>query len=267
MKQLAALTIATTVLAGGLRVAHAQPSEPERLYTSGQKAYDEKRYDDALAAWERSYSLSKLPALLFNIAQAYRLRAQTGDCTKATETYKKFIELDAKSQFRAQADGFIAELAPCYAAENPSKVVEKKPVEPPKPPIVTGPGDKDKLPPPPPPPPGGGGGARRAIGFSVIGLGGVAVLGGVLFGVKASSLGKEVTDACAAGCDWNTIKDKDADGRSAATTQWILYGVGAAAIGVGAAIAFLGGSKKERSRTVTVVPHGDGALVGWSGRW
>ena len=31
------------------------------------------------------------PALLFNIGQAYRLRAWTGDCSRAADAYKKFI--------------------------------------------------------------------------------------------------------------------------------------------------------------------------------
>jgi len=50
------------------RTATAQPNDAERLYTDGQKAYDDKRYDDALAAWEKAYELSHLPGLVFNLA-------------------------------------------------------------------------------------------------------------------------------------------------------------------------------------------------------
>jgi tetratricopeptide (TPR) repeat protein len=90
-------------------VAAAEP-EAERLYNEGQSAYDAQRYDDALAAWNKSYELSHLPGLVFNIAQAHRLR---GDCAKAVEAYKKFIALDPKSSERSTAEGFIKDLSPC----------------------------------------------------------------------------------------------------------------------------------------------------------
>ncbi|HEV7559138.1 MAG TPA: tetratricopeptide repeat protein, partial [Kofleriaceae bacterium] len=83
------------------RTAAAQPNDAEHLYTEGQKAYDDKRYDDALAAWEKAYELSHLPGLVFNLAQAYRLH---GDCDKAVETYQKFIDLDPKSKQRTAAE-------------------------------------------------------------------------------------------------------------------------------------------------------------------
>src|SRR5262249_43069716 len=92
-------------------VAAAEP-EAERLYKEGQAAYDAERYDEALAAWERSYELSHLPGLVFNIAQAHRFR---GDCGKAVEAYKKFVALDPKSSERPTAEGFIKELSPCPA--------------------------------------------------------------------------------------------------------------------------------------------------------
>src|SRR6476646_10342578 len=96
--------------------AHAE-SEAERFYNEGQRAYEAQRYDDALTAWEKSYALTKLPALLFNIAQAQRLRHQPGDCTKASANYKEFLTSGKKSDQRAMAEEFIAELAPCVDAE------------------------------------------------------------------------------------------------------------------------------------------------------
>jgi tetratricopeptide (TPR) repeat protein len=251
-----AAVVAGLVLAVG--TAAAQSNDAERLYTEGQKAYDDKRYDDALTAWEKSYELSRLPGLVFNIAQAHRLR---GDCTKAVESYKKFIELDPSSSQRPAAEGLIKELEPCKDAP---AVVERHDVTPPRP--------------PPPrviePPKHDGavvdhvevdrGHGMRVAGV-IVGIAGLGVIStGVVFGNRASSLATEVHDACSMGCAWADVQSKDADGRSAALTQWILYGAGAAALVTSGVLYYIG----ARAHTsVTVTPHASGAAVSLLGSW
>ncbi len=243
-------------------VAHAQ-SEAERLYVQGQQAYDGGRYDDALAAWEKSYALSKLPALLFNIAQAQRLRGKPGDCTKATANYRKFISLAPKATERPTAEGFIAELSPCVDAE-------ARPVVPP-PETVTPPPTTTQPPPVAPvapvrETPSNAGRGKRFAGYATGGAGVVLVLTGVYFGAKARRLGNEVSDECADGCDWNLVKDKDAEGKSAETTQYVLYGVGVAALAAGGVLWWLG-TKEQHAANVAVMPTQGGAAISWSGAW
>jgi tetratricopeptide (TPR) repeat protein len=226
-------------------VAYAQvPADAERLYTEGQQAYDAKNYDAALAAWERSYELSKLPALVFNIAQAHRLR---GNCAKAVASYRKFIELEPESSERADAEGFIKDLEPCPVVTPPPPPPKKLP---PERPVITETN------------PGRG---KRIAGI-VVGVGGVALIAtGVVFGTKASSLADEVKAECADNdCNWETIRDKDADGRSAERTQFIFYGVGAAAMATAGVLYWLG---SRETAPVTVTPRGDGATVTWTRRW
>jgi hypothetical protein len=241
-------------------LAHAE-SEAERLYNQGQQAYEALRYDDALTAWERSYALSKLPALVFNIAQAQRLRGKPGDCTKATTSYRKFISLAPKSNERPQAEGFIAELAPCVEQE-----AKPQPVVIPPPQAVTPPATTLPAPMPPPREGGGGGKGKRFAGYAVGGAGLVLVATGVYFGAKARRLGDEVSDECADGCDWNLVKDKDAEGKSAETTQYVLYGVGLAAIAAGGVLWWMG-NKEAKSSNVAVTPTRGGAAVSFSGAW
>ena len=234
-------------------------SEAERLYNQGQQAYEALRYDDALTAWEKSYALSKLPALLFNIAQAQRLRGKPGDCTKATANYRKFIALAPKSNERPTAEGFIAELSPCVEQE-----AKPAPVVPPPQTVTPAP-----MPAPAPVAPsreGGGGKGKRFAGYAVGGAGIVLVVTGVYFGAKARRLGDEVSDECADGCDWNLVKDKDAEGKSAETTQYVLYGVGAAAIVAGGVLWWMG-NKEAKSSNVAVTPTHGGAAISWSGAW
>lgn len=236
-------------------------SEAERLYLQGQQAYDAQHWDDALVAWEKSYAISKLPALLFNIAQAQRLRARPGDCTKATANYRKFISLQPKSTERPSAEGFIAELAPCVEQEaKPAPVVPPQVVTPP---VVQQP---QPQPQPQPAPEGNPGRGKRFAGYAVGGAGVVLVVTGVYFGAKARRLGNEVSDACKDGCDWSLVEDKDAEGKSAEKTQYILYGVGAATIAAGAVLWWMG-NKEASSSSVAVTPTHGGAAVSWSGAW
>jgi hypothetical protein len=249
MKRVALLLLVATA------TANAQPTEPERLFNAGQKAYDEKRYDEALAAWERSYALSQLPALLFNIAQAYRLRALPGDCTKASDTYQRFLTLDRTSPQRAKAQTFVGELAPCVAAEGKSQPAVQPQAQPAtqtvenKPPVVP---ERGK--------------GMRIASYAAGGAGIAFVVTGVYFGNKARSLGEEVSDACAGGCAWETVADKDAEGKSAARKQWLFYGLGGVGLATAGVLYFLD-TRAERGPRVSVAPRGDGAMVTWQRSW
>jgi tetratricopeptide (TPR) repeat protein len=229
------------------RLAAAAPSEAERLYNEGQTAYDAKRYDDAIAAWTRSYELSHLPALVFNIAQAYRL---AGNCEKAVESYKKLVELDPKSPQRTAAEGFVRDLEPCPAQIAPPPPppdvghVEPKPV----PPVVV-PVEPRK---------------RPILAYAVGGAGVALIAVGAYFGSQASSLASDVNTACKAGCDFDTIKQKDADGRSAQSYEYVFLGVGLAGVATGTVLYMLG---HRHEAAVTVTPVRGGAGLAWTHHW
>jgi len=262
---LAGATLALIVL--GAR-AEAHPSEAERLYKEGQGAYDERRYDAALALWQRSYELSQLPGLLFNLAQAYRLRSEGGDCARAVESYRKFVLLDPGSPRRAIAESWIRELEECA---KPAPSDDQPAAQKPRPtdsetgsPRRGGAGTgaeagavQSRAP---------GGGAPERVAGLIVGSGGAAAaLVGVYFGDRARRLGDEVSRACAQGCVWTSIASKDAEGRAAERRQWILYGVGAGGLLVGAALYYLGA--REPTPTVAVAPRDGGGLLVWSRPW
>ena len=72
------VVITAIVLALGA-TASADPAA-EQLYDEGQQAFNRGDYPTAIARWRSSYEMSKLPLLVFNVAQAYRL---AGDCAHA----------------------------------------------------------------------------------------------------------------------------------------------------------------------------------------
>ncbi len=221
--------------------AAAQPSEAERLYHDGQRAYDTGRFDDAVAAWEKSYQLSKLPPLLFNIAQAYRLRAWSGDCTRSVDAYRRFIA-------GGQAEGFLAELGPCAEAERAANPAPA-PATPAQPPRI----DVDA------------GRGKRLLAYGSGATGAVLVGVGIYYGHRASTLSAQVHEACSTGCTFADVAAKDAEGRSADRKQWVFYGVGAAGLVAGGVLYWMAG--RERAPAIAVAPHADGAIVTFTRLW
>jgi tetratricopeptide (TPR) repeat protein len=233
--------------------ADAQSPEAVRLYEEGQAAYDARDYPAAIAAWRASYDLSKLPALIFNLAQAYRLN---GDCALAVASYRRFVALAPEAPERGDAEGFIAELSPtCPPRIAPARLDDPaRRVPRPTGDRLDAPGTR----------PSGHPGRGKRIAAVVTGIGGLALVGaGLYLGDRARGLAEEVSGDCADGCVWDDIRDKDARGRAAERDQYLFHGAGVAALGTAAVLYWLG----ARDARLTVTPRGDGAAMGWSIRY
>lgn len=76
-------------------------------YRKGTRAYDLGHYDEAVKEYEAAYRAKDDPALLFNIAQAYRL---SGDLPNAIRTYRSFLRRVPEAPNRAEVDKRIIEL-------------------------------------------------------------------------------------------------------------------------------------------------------------
>jgi tetratricopeptide (TPR) repeat protein len=215
--------------------ALAAPSA-ETLFDEGQAAYDQGDYRRAIDRWQKSYRLSKEPALLYNIALAY---SSADDCEHALSTYKQFIALDPTSEQRS-------------LAEESARGLDAKCVSPAEPQAE----DTD------------GGRNLRLAGLVTGGAGAALVVTGLLFGRRASTLGDEVTDACSDPtdpCDWDMQKDKDATGRRYSAIGYTLDVVGVVAVAGGALVYFLGDRKS--SVTVSPTPRDGGAVLSLGGHW
>jgi tetratricopeptide (TPR) repeat protein len=105
-------------------------------YTQGTKLYDLGRYHDAAKEYEAAFELRDDPALLFNIAQAYRLGHDYADSIRA---YKSFLRRVPATEQRAQVEARIHEM---------QEILDKQPQQPPPvAPVVTPP---PAVTPPPP---------------------------------------------------------------------------------------------------------------------
>jgi hypothetical protein len=245
--------LATVVAVSRLALADPAP-DPATLFHQGQASYDQQRYDDALAAWEQSYALSHLPALLYNIAQAYRLRDHAGDCALARADYAKFVELSPPSSERELASRYVAQLATCAAPrDEPDAAIASPPIS-----HVAASSPQAR-----PPQRFANGRSIAGVAIGVVGVG--LLVTGVALGHHASVLGDDVTHACSVSCDWSGEMARDAAGRRDAAAGWALDGVGAAALVGSAVVLYLG----VNERGVAVVPTSsmNGATVVWSRGW
>src|SRR5690242_4512181 len=105
MRNFAVLMLSLFFLMG---VARAQgTSEARRHFELGTKYYDLQRYAEAAKEYEAAFVIKDDPALLFNIAQAYRL---AGEHAKAIGAYRSYLRREPHTSQRAEVEARINEL-------------------------------------------------------------------------------------------------------------------------------------------------------------
>jgi tetratricopeptide (TPR) repeat protein len=278
----------TLVLAGaGATRAHAQEGgataadeEKDRkakdLYEQGNTHYDLAEYDQAIDLFKQAYALSHRPTLLYNIAQAYRLK---NDCEQALQVYKNYLRVDPSSPFRAKVESRIAEMETCVKDPSRKPVGGPEAIQKDQNGGSAGEGKgAGSRPRPDLVPPGGGAGAtdatrggstKKLLGLVTAGVGVVALGSGYYFSRQASDKADQLEAACTTGapCEWNDeLLSLQSDGQSADTTAKILYGVGGAAIVGGVVLYVLGVREASAAPQVAFVPQrgGGGVVAAWA---
>jgi tetratricopeptide (TPR) repeat protein len=92
--------------------AHAQ--EARELARTAIRLYEIGEYDDAIGLFKKSYEADANPAILFNLAQAYRFKR---DWTQAERMYENYLRLMPRPPNRAVVLGLINEMKKKAAEE------------------------------------------------------------------------------------------------------------------------------------------------------
>jgi hypothetical protein len=102
----------------GGRVARAETPEGEarHLYQTGLESYRAGNYDEAIARLRASYQLVPAPGLLYDLAQAQRLK---GDCATARTLYREFLDHSPSGPVETLARSHLAEMDKCVAVAGP----------------------------------------------------------------------------------------------------------------------------------------------------
>jgi tetratricopeptide (TPR) repeat protein len=228
-------------------------------YERGRRLYDVKEYAAAIEEFKAAYLADADPIYLFNIAQAYRL---SGDCTSAESYFAKFLKADPDTTQRAKIEKLIAECTPASAPTG-----DTPPTGDTSSPTGTGTGNTGTtgapidVPAPPPPPPPDPGRSRRIIGLITAGAGVVAVGVGTGLAIQVGGVESDLETECAAGCDWDDIRDRDSSARTKATVSTVMIVGGGIAVLGGAALYFWGRTMRPETPTYTIVPTADGAIA------
>lgn len=99
----------------------AQVEQAKKAYETGQTAYDLAKYDEALAHFTKAYELSKLPAILYNLGQAYRRLYETvggiDNLRRSREMYRSYLRLVPFSAERPLTEQLLKQVEDAYAKQ------------------------------------------------------------------------------------------------------------------------------------------------------
>lgn len=233
--------------------ASAVPAKARTLADRGRAYHDAGDYSDAITAFTQAYVIAPSPALLFNLAQAYRLQ---GNCDDAALMYRRFLATNPAPEQRVLAENHLANVERCLhklALHIPIETETRRGPVPSRPAPALVAAHAAPL------------GSRRAqiekdVGIGLV-LGGSASLAiATYYAVQAHDAADEVAGIYARGGKWKDVADTDARGKSAATTAK-LFGAGGALGIAGGIVSYLIGRHNEQA-PVTVSPTRNGVAVG-----
>lgn len=243
---------ATLALVAAPAVAQGEPPDavPARargLAERGRAMYDAGDYAGALAAFQQAYSIAPSPGLLFNLAQAYRLR---GSCNDAALMYARYLATNPAADRRALATDHLQTVERCARdpeLARPLREAARRAPTPPRPPELDDapaalPGRARR------------GALERSAGTGLMIGGGAALAVAAYYAAHAHDDERTVTDGYARGASWQELAPVDRRGRAAASSARI-FGVGGALGLAGGLALYLVGTRTDRAPLTLAVTH------------
>jgi tetratricopeptide (TPR) repeat protein len=305
LARIPSLFIAATLLFAAGRASAQSDSDKEKaklLHEAGLAEYQAGRYGAAVAAFRHAYKLVPAPGILFNLAQAYRLK---GDCRSAKRSYKKFLKESSDAAQLALAKEHLAGLrcsddqpaapppATQPATQPAAPVTQPAPVAaPPAPVAQPAPAAAPRVATAPPPAPAAvqmqaapapttpaaatltaspsidrhPGRAKRMAGIGLGAAGAAFLVISVYHGLKARGDASELDSFYEEGGPWTDDLAEREDSLDRNRTRAIGFGlVGAVALTGGGIFYWMGNQDEKRAAQLGVAPGSDGAVVSWSG--
>jgi tetratricopeptide (TPR) repeat protein len=263
-----AIVVGLLLIASAGRAQVDDVSAARQHYLKGTREYDLGHYLEAVKEYEAAYKAKDDPALLFNIAQAYRLAGKNENAIRA---FKSYLHRVPRAPNRAEVETRIAELQKAVdqqarAKEGPPEGTlqpqpEKAPPPKTKPHETPTPSTTTVEPPPaqqqapsvaaeqPPP--------RRGTliaGATLAAVGVGALATGIAFGVLAQQAGNDLTSLDQAMGTFSSATESS--GKTDQIVEGVMIGIGAAAVVAGTVLLVLHyrGRHHERASARPVAP-------------
>jgi tetratricopeptide (TPR) repeat protein len=227
MRLLALLLVAIALPAAAAPApsATAAPDAAREHYERGLAKYNLADFDAAIVEFKQSYELSKAPRLLFNIAQAFRLKK---DYESALYFYNTYLRADPNPPNLSDVESKIDEMK--HALDEQRKSAPTLAVTIPPPPPLPPPVDKPR--------------PRRGlkiagVTLAALGVAGMAVGGGLLG--LASSNASTLHKVAQSGMPWTAADDTIfTDGDRANSAGIALLSAGGALVIAGGITLYVG---------------------------
>jgi tetratricopeptide (TPR) repeat protein len=252
-----------------LAAGHAAADEPaarlgpaRQLSDEGLAHFQERRYDEAIVAFQASYAIAPLPQLTFNLAQAFRLK---GDCPRAAEHYRRYLREAPDAANRALVEQHLRALDRECGTPPVSKPVVAAPAAVPVAPAAKPPNPPTALPSVPTPlAPSHRPRLLESLGAAGFAVGVASLAAAVYFTVD----GQHQTDLLGQSPDDPSRSRRQIDerGRTDNVLGGVFYAIGGAAV-AGGAVLFGLGRRAERARPVAALPIAGGGMLVWMGRF
>lgn len=240
--------LVVAMLIAAARPAPAQEQDDQArsraLYDEGSRAYKAGDYPKAIELFLAAYDLSHVPAILFNVAQAYRL---AGTCDRALEYYRRSLEEEPDAANRAEVEERIAEMEKCTDARReavPPPAAEPEPAPAPPAAVTLTAEEPERAP-----------DRRSLLPLVTTGVGAAAAVAGGVIYLQARARFDEVEESCP--CEpgsfsgWETATD----------ASYVLMGAGVVVAGAGL-LWWWRQSHHSAPARVTAVPTARG--MGWA---
>jgi tetratricopeptide (TPR) repeat protein len=239
------------------------------LSDRGLDYFKRGKFDQAIAAFQSSYELSPVSALLFNLAQANRKK---GDCRAALNLFRRFAVADPEAAQQAQVSVRIDDMEACVRrSAAPSSAVkmsdsrdlagspQRQVTEPTRERMTTDSTAAGRN--------GKASGRLRTVGLGVstIGLASLAV--GVFATTQTLKASQDVSMLFRSGGQWSQGGEQlVARGHQYETLSKIMYAGGGVALAAGISLYYVG-IRQGVAADIAVVVQPSGGAVTWNQRF
>ncbi|CAN5772843.1 hypothetical protein BH11MYX2_BH11MYX2_39540 [soil metagenome] len=253
MKLVPFMLVAAVAAVPVVASADTIPERARKLAAEGRAAHEAGDYDRAISAFTEANALAPSPALLFNLAQAYRLK---GNCDDASVMYRRYLATNPEEDGRVIAQGHMETSERCahkMALSIPLADQEKVAARPASGTIVR---ERDR----------DDGIIEQRVGLGLVIGGGLALAVSAYFAYDSHAAANDVEAAYAAGKPGSEIHPIDMRGQRAEKLAWG-FGIGGGALVAGGVVSYVLGRRAEQAQSFAFVPAKGGGGVSYAWRF